>query len=211
MAMKDRFARALPLVLAHEGGFTRNPKDPGNWTGGKVGVGVLKGTKYGIAANTFPHLDIENLRVEDVGPIYRRNYWDAVKGDQLPAGVSYAVFDFAVNSGPRRAIMALQRAVGVADDGKIGPVTLAAIARRSPEDTITRICADRLAFMRRLSTWPTFGRGWLRRVEGVEREAIRMALAAAPIAPREPDLVPVEPAPAPSLSLWQRIRAWFGF
>jgi lysozyme family protein len=206
----SNFDKCLPIILKHEGGFSNIRSDPGNWTGGRVGVGELRGTNYGIASHAHPHLDIKNLTVQQAGVIYREQYWVPVKGDELPIGVDLAVFDFGVNSGPRRAAMALQRAVGVADDGAIGPITLAAVKRKSPEDIISRICSDRLSFMRRLSTWPTFGRGWQRRVEGVEREAIRMAMdaalhtvtAPAPVIPRTYPPLAVEPAPAAPVSGW---------
>jgi lysozyme family protein len=207
--MTDRFPRALELVLVHEGGYVDHPRDPG----GATNLGVTIGTLSGWLGRPATKAEVRALTVDAVAPIYRKNYWDAVRADDLPAGVDYCVFDFGVNSGPRRAIMALQRAVGVADDGRIGPITLAAAKRKSPEDIITRICSDRLSFMRRLSTWPTFGRGWQRRVEGVEREAIRMALAAAstpaPVIPRTYPPLTAVPAPAPSGGFWAWVRSWF--
>jgi lysozyme family protein len=200
------FARAFPLVIKHEGGYVDHPRDPG----GATNLGVTIGTLSGWLGRPATKAEVRALTIDAVAPIYRKNYWDAVKADDLPAGVNYCVFDFGVNSGPRRAIMALQRAVGVADDGAIGPITLAAVKRKSPEDIISRICSDRLSFMRRLSTWPTFGRGWQRRVEGVEREAIRMAMdaashtvtAPAPVITRTYPPLTVEPAPAAPVSGW---------
>ncbi|MBK3411478.1 putative peptidoglycan-binding domain-containing protein, partial [Methylobacterium ajmalii] len=104
--------------------------------------------------------------------------WDAVQGDALPAGLDYALFDFAVNSGPKRAVIGLQRALGIADDGRLGPVTLAALAGRDVPGLVNALCDGRLAFLRALSTWPRFGRGWGRRVEEVRAAAL--ALHAAP-------------------------------
>jgi lysozyme family protein len=202
------YQRALALVLEHEGGWSDHPADPG----GATMKGVTLATFRSFVPNATKD-DLRNISTYMLGKIYREGYWQKVRGDDLPAGVDYAVFDFAVNSGPRRAIMALQRAVGVADDGRIGPITLAAVKRKSPEDIITRICSDRLSFMRRLSTWPTFGRGWQRRVEGVEREAIRMALAAAstpaPVIPRTYPPLTVEPAPAPAMGFRAWVRSLF--
>jgi lysozyme family protein len=207
--MTDRFPRALELVLVHEGGYVDHPRDPG----GATNLGVTIGTLSGWLGRPATKAEVRALTVDAVAPIYRKNYWDAVRADDLPAGVDYCVFDFGVNSGPRRAIMALQRAVGVADDGRIGPITLAAVRRKSPEDIIARICSDRLSFMRRLSTWPTFGVGWQRRVEGVEREAVRMALTAAstpaPIVPRTYPPLTAEPAPAAPVGFWAWVRSWF--
>lgn len=200
----SNFSKCLALVLKHEGGLSMIRSDPGNWTGGRVGVGQLRGTKYGVAANTFPHLDIPNLTVAQAGDIYRERYWSAVRGDDLPLGVDMTTFDYAVNSGPARAIMALQRVVGVADDGKIGPITLAAINKAHPDTIIRKLCMERLSFLRRLSTWGTFGRGWSNRVAGVESEALKMAAVKAPVAP--PDVEPVSVQPKPSVLA--RIGGW---
>jgi lysozyme family protein len=206
--MSDRYLRVLPLVLAHEGGWSDHPKDPGGATMKGVTLATFRSYRPGATKE-----ELRNISDAMVAKIYRDGYWNKVRGDDLPSGVCYCVFDFAVNSGPRRAIMALQRAVNVADDGAIGPVTLAAIRRKHPEDIISRICSDRLAFMRRLSTWPTFGRGWQRRVEGVEREAVRMTLnvgtAPAPVIPRTYPPLTVELAPAPAMGFWAWVRSWF--
>ncbi len=146
--------------------------------------------------------EVRALTKATVAPIYRKNYWDAVRGDELPAGVDYCVFDFAVNSGKGRAVPSLQRAIGVADDGKIGPITLAAARAKDAGQTVERICADRLAFLKRLSTWPTFGKGWSSRVQGVRAEALALASVAVPtvpveVAPLPPPTAPPVFAPAP--------------
>jgi lysozyme family protein len=191
------FERALALVLVHEGGWADHPKDPG----GATNLGVTIGTLSDWLGRPATKAEVRALTKASVAPIYRRNYWNAVRGDELPAGVDYAVFDFAVNSGRGRAIPSLQRAIGVADDGKLGPITLAAAASKDAAQTIERICADRLAFLRRLSTWPTFGKGWSSRVEGVRAEALAMARVAVPTV--SVDAAPVPPvfppvfAPAP--------------
>jgi lysozyme family protein len=192
------FARALPLVLKHEGGYVDHPRDPG----GATNLGVTIGTLSGWLGRPATKAEVRALTVDAVAPIYRKNYWDAVRGDDLPSGVNYCVFDFGVNSGPRRAIMALQRALNVADDGIIGPVTLAAARTAGPERLVSRICSDRLAFMRRLSTWPTFGRGWQRRVEGVEREALRMIKDAPP---RLTMPSPTPPSGEPAGGFWSAL------
>jgi lysozyme family protein len=184
------FERALPLVLMHEGGYVDHPKDPG----GATNLGVTIGTLSSWLGRPATKADVKALTKATVAPIYRKNYWAAIRGDELPAGLDYAVFDFAVNSGPKRAAMALQRAVGVADDGVIGSVTLANIANRPVDATIERIMADRITFLRRLSTWPTFGKGWAARCDGVLTQALNMA-AKAPL-PVPP--VTVTPIPAPA-------------
>lgn len=186
------FERALPLVLKHEGGYSDHPKDPG----GATNLGVTIGTLSSWLGRPASKADVKALTRATVAPIYRKNYWAAIRGDELPAGLDYAVFDFAVNSGPKRAAMALQRAVGVADDGVIGSITLANVANRPVDATIERIMADRMTFLRRLSTWPTFGKGWTARCDGVLKEALAMA-AAAPL-PVPP--VTVAPLPAPAAS-----------
>lgn len=170
------FERALALALVHEGGYVDHPADPG----GATNLGVTIGTLSDWLGRPASKAEVRALTKAAVAPIYRKNYWDRVRGDELPAGVDYCVFDFAVNSGPGRAIPSLQRAIGVADDGKVGPVTLAAAREKLAAQTIERICADRLAFLKRLKTWGTFGKGWSRRVEGVRAEAIAMMKAEAP-------------------------------
>lgn len=169
--MKENFDKAFALTLAHEGGYVDHPDDPG----GATNLGITIGTLSKWLGRPATKKEVRALTPETVKPIYKAKYWDKIKGDQLPAGLDYAVYDFAVNSGPIRAAMALQRAVGVADDGNIGPVTLAAVAKHDTRYLIERFCTDRLSFLTRLTNWPVFGRGWRRRVLGVEKEALKMA------------------------------------
>lgn len=179
----------LAVTLPHEGGYTNDPRDPGNWTGGAVGVGELKGTNMGIAAHSFPNLDIKNLKQADVIPIYDRKYWRPVRGDDLPFGVDLAVFDYAVNSGVGRAPKELQRVLGVDADGQIGPITLKAAIMADGKATVQKLCVRRMSFLRGLRIWETFKRGWSRRVADVEAKAVAMWLARgaslAPAARRE--------------------------
>jgi lysozyme family protein len=160
----NSFENAFDRLMGHEGNFTDNPKDPGNWTGGKIGVGKLRGTKYGIAANTYPTLDIKNLTRDMTKAIYKRDFWDQVEGDKLPYGVAFQLFDFAVNSGCQTAIRYFQRALGVADDGVWGPRSVAAAKATSESDMIMGICSERLDFMTRCSGWADYGKGWARRI-----------------------------------------------
>lgn len=162
--MADKFDTFIRRILSHEGGYSADPKDPGNYTGGRVGVGQLKGTKFGIAANTYPTLDIKNLTWDTAAALYRRDFWDASKAGQLPPAVGYQLLDGAVNSGVRRATQWLQRAALVADDGIIGPATLAAIKAADPNDLVFRFIAERLEFMTGLSNWAAHGKGWARRI-----------------------------------------------
>lgn len=114
------------------------------------------------------------LGPQDVAPLYKKNYWDKIRGDDLPSGVDYACFDLAVNSGVGRAAKFLQQAVGVSADGVIGPATLDAVEKANPRDLATEICDLRLNFLQSLPTFATFGKGWSRRVSEVEESAFKM-------------------------------------
>lgn len=160
----DRFVDFIDRVLTHEGGWSEDPADPGNWTGGKPGVGELKGTKYGIAANTYPHLDIRNLTIDQAKAIYRRDFWQAARCDVLPPLVGFQLLDAAVNSGIGRASRWLQLAAGVTADGKIGPKTLGALQSMDPNDLCYLFLAERLDFLNDLSTFTRYGRGWTQRI-----------------------------------------------
>lgn len=179
------YDRALKLVLAHEGGYVDHPSDPG----GATNLGVTIGTLSAWLGRAATKAEVRALTAAKVAPIYRTRYWDVVCGDDLPAGLDYAVFDFAVNSGPARAAIALQRLVGVADDGRIGPITLKAVATRDAKALSGQLCDSRLVFLRGLSTWPTFGKGWSNRISGVRSVALSMAASPPPAAP-----APVAPA-----------------
>ena len=194
--MERNFAPALPLVLRHEGGYSNHPKDPGGATMKGVTLATFRRYKPGATV-----ADLKAISTEMLARIYRDGYWDKVRGDDLPAGVDYTVFDFAVNSGPGRAVKYLQGASGVPQDGQIGPVTLAAVAKQNPVSLINSICDARLAFLRRLDTWPTFRKGWSSRVAGVRKEALRMAevttpnpSVSKPFNPKTDDLVTTPPA-----------------
>lgn len=193
----NNFARALKAVLAHEGGYVDHPKDPG----GATNLGVTIGTLSAWLGRKASKGEVKALTVEAVKPIYRANYWDAIRGDDLPSGVDYAVFDFAVNSGPARAAIYLQNIVGTAPDGKIGPITVKAVAayvsRFGAAQLVNELCSQRLAFLQRLSTWPTFGKGWGRRVAEVRVEAMAMT-AAAPSKPVDHVAPSNPPTPVPS-------------
>lgn len=190
--MDRNFSRALKLVLAHEGGWADHPKDPGGAT--MKGVTIATFRRY-VKPNATKD-DLRRITDAQVATIYRRQYWDAIAGAELPDGVDYAVFDFAVNSGPGRAAKYLQAVLGVAQDGKIGPATVAAARSAGQASTIHSLCDKRLAFLKRLSTWPTFGKGWTKRVAGVRSEALNMlAPAASPF--DWPEEKPGAPIPRP--------------
>lgn len=176
-------SRSLEQIFGHEGGFSKIRSDPGNWTSGKVGVGKLLGTKYGIAANSYPHLDIPNLTLAKATEIYRRDYAAKVRFNDLPSGVDHAMLDYAINSGPSRAVKDIQREIGAADDGVMGPMTMAGVRAARPDVLINGLCDRRLRFLKGLSTWPTFGRGWTRRVKEVRAFALSIVGAAPPDVP----------------------------
>lgn len=161
----------LDRIFGHEQRLSLDPTDPGNWTGGTRGAGEIKGTMWGIAANTYPHLDIRNLTQDQAADIYLTDYLGPLKADHYADGVAYALLDFAVNSGVAQAKRSLQRAIGVKADGVVGPITLAALARYSEAQLVMLICAERLQFMTGLSNWPMHGRGWARRMAGNLRYA----------------------------------------
>jgi lysozyme family protein len=151
-------------VLSSEGGYTNHREDPGNWTKGYEGGGVLKGTKWGISAASYPDLDIVNLTREQAIAIYREDFWNRVGGDMLPTGFAFQALDAAVNHGIGNAVRWMQRAAGVADDGKIGPVTKAAIRAQNSFDLVFKFNAERLRFYTKLQKWNVFGKGWTNRV-----------------------------------------------
>lgn len=188
--MDRNFQRSLSLVLKSEGGFVNDPRDPG----GATNKGVTLST---FRAYVDPKGTVDSLKkITDaqVSTVYRRQYWDAVHGAELPDGVDYAVFDFAVNSAPDRAKKYLQAVVGVAQDGRIGPETLAAVKAKFPAAVINPLCDKRLAFLKGLKTWPTFGKGWERRVASVRSEALNMSTG--PVPTQIPAPTPTETPPA---------------
>ncbi len=167
------FARAVAFVLTHEGGYVDDPHDPG----GATNMGITLGTLAKWRGRPVTKAEVRALTRDEAIRIYRARYWDAIKGDQLPAGVDYAVFDPCVNSGPRRAAEWLQTSAGVTADGAIGPKTLAAVNSLHPRALINEISARRLGFLQGLPTWWRFGKGWSRRVEEVRRDALSFITA----------------------------------
>lgn len=168
--MKSNFDKAIVALLISEGGFVNNPKDPG----GMTNLGVTKTVWEGWTGHDATETTMRNLSTSDVTPLYRKKYWDAVQGDNLPAGLDYCVFDTAVNSGAGRSIKLLQRSIGVTEDGAIGPNTLAAILVADVGQLIDKYCAARQDFLQSLATFDTFGKGWTRRVSEVNLKAKEM-------------------------------------
>lgn len=171
--MKQNFERCLALVLVHEGGWADHPRDPGGATMRGVTLATFR-QHYGADRTKD---DLRRITDAQLSRIYRVGYWNKVGCDRLANGVDFAVFDFAVNSGPSRARSYLLKSIG-------GPDT----------ETINRLCDRRMAFLRGLKTWPTFGKGWTTRVESVRREALRMASGPAGTkTAAKPQTAPVKP------------------
>ena len=164
--MKDNFDECLKMLLHHEGGYVNHPKDPG----GETNLGVTKRVyeKWGGTK------DMKDLTVEDVAPIYKKEYWDRCKCDDLESGVDWAVFDWAVNSGTGRAAKAIQKICGAAQDGAIGPKTLALIGKQNTQYVVEEFGKIRQDFYESLKTFDTFGKGWTRRNKETTDKALEM-------------------------------------
>ena len=149
------FDAAFDVLVKHEGDFSAHKSDPGGQT--RYGITEAVARRVGYRG------DMRELPLDLAKRIYREDYWNAVRAEQLPPAVRYAVFDAAVNSGPAQSVRWLQRALGVTDDGVIGPQTLSAANQANPDALRARLVAQRLRFMTNLDTFGTFGRGWTRR------------------------------------------------
>ena len=177
----DNSDAAIRMILAHEGGYVNDPKDPGGPT--NKGITIATFRRYIKRSGTVD--DLQALTIAQAVTVYKRQYWDAVRADSLPAGVDYAVADFAVNSGPSRAAKYLQNIIGADQDGHVGPDTIAAAQTMDAPQIINRLCDDRLLFMQRIhggQLWERFGGGWSNRVADVRRVSLVWADA-----PRRPE------------------------
>lgn len=168
--MKDNFETCLALVLKSEGGFTNNPKDPG----GVTNLGVTKATYESYVGRAVDEDDMKGLTPDTVAPLYKSMYWDKVRGDDMPSGVDYALFDLAVNSGPRQATKFIQNIASVPADGLMGDRTVQQVNTLDPAETVAKLCNERLQFLQQLNTWNTFGKGWSNRVALVQKTALKM-------------------------------------
>jgi lysozyme family protein len=158
------FETTFSRTIGHEGKFQANPKDRGNWTSGKEGVGELKGTKWGLAAMTYPHLDIASITLEQAKEIYYNDWWLKLKMERWPNVMKYQMFDAAFNHGTGRANQFIQFAARVKDDGVIGPATIKAVNMTDPNDLVLRFLAKRLRYFTEVKTWAEFSKGWSLRV-----------------------------------------------
>lgn len=153
------FARAITHLLQVEGGYSNNPNDPGGET------------NRGISKRAYPNVDIRALTEQEAVLLYSRDYWEPLHGDSLPDAVSFALLDFAVNSGVGEAVRALQRALYLAVDGIMGTQTIAA-ATRNPPDTVVALSVERMLLLTGLKEWPGYGRGWTKRVIDTAMQAV---------------------------------------
>lgn len=173
--MRGNFDASFRQMLRHEGGFVNHPRDPG----GMTNLGVTRAVYEQWLGRHVSEAEMRALTPSQVEPLYRERYWKAVRADDLPPGLDYAVFDCAVNSGPGRAARLAQKLVGATQDGAVGPKTLAKIEAIAERDGLASLiedyCDERLAFLQSLSHWATFGRGWTKRVNEVRNTALDMA------------------------------------
>ena len=175
----DYCAESIARVLASEGGYVNHPSDPGGPT--NFGITIADYRRYVKPDATAA--DVRAMRVEEAKAIYREKYWRAMRCNELPAGVDYCAFDYAVNSGTGRVPKVLQRILAVGVTGRLDDATLAAAKRCEPRALIQAICDERLRFLQGLKTWPVFGKGWSRRVGEVRASALGFADKAAGRAP----------------------------
>ena len=182
---RSRFDICLDEVLRQEGGYADHPSDPG----GATNMGITRKTlaRWRLVSPwwNLPKSAVMDLQRPEAAKIYRASYWDRIQAGQLPDGLDLALFDFAVNSGPDRAVRTLQAELDVAADGQVGPLTLGAVetyaAKKGLGALIGALCDRRQAFLNRLPTFATFGRGWTNRVVSVRKAALAMAGTAAPV------------------------------
>ena len=161
----------MEMLLKHEGGYVKHPSA----LGGLTNMVITKRTYDEFHGTTIDEEGMRDLTMEDVTPIYHRNYWERCRCQDLPSGVDWAVMDACVNHGTGRAAKFLQKAVMVNQDGAIGPLTLMAVGEAEPAEIINRLAVYRDAFYRSLSTFETFGRGWIRRNDETREQALEMA------------------------------------
>src|SRR3954454_5439950 len=173
------YPKSIRRLLASEGGYVNHPSDPGGPTNFGITLGDYR--KYVKADATAA--DVRAMRVEEAQAIYREKYWGAIRCDELPAGVDYCAFDYAVNSGTGRVPKVLQRVLGIGVSGRMDDATLAAVKKHEPRALIEAICDERLRFLQGLKTWGVFGAGWSKRVGEVRAAALALAEKTAGRAP----------------------------
>lgn len=168
--MKENFDVCLTMLLKHEGGYVNHPKDPG----GETNLGVTRAVYEQHLGRQVMEGEMKTLTISNVAPIYKEMYWDKLKGDMLPSGLDWALFDWGVNSGTGRAAKAIQKIVGCKADGAIGPMTLQAIQLYGVDELVEKLYKVRQDFYESLSTFDTFGKGWSRRNKETLDKALQM-------------------------------------
>ena len=170
--MKSNWDRSFQLLLKSEGGYVDHPSDPG----GRTNLGVTQAVWENWVGRSSNEKEMRSLTADMVEPLYKKKYWDACKCDELPNGLDYLVFDFAVNAGVGRSIKTLQTSVGATPDGAIGAKTLQAVMVCSKDQLINKFSDEKLKFYQSLPTFATFGRGWTNRVAHVKTDASQMTV-----------------------------------
>jgi len=169
--MQSNFDQCLEWLLEHEGGYVNHPKDPG----GETNLGVTKKVYQNWCTEQDVFMkDMKDLTFDDVKPIYKNNYWDRVKGDDLPGGIDWSMFDWAVNSGSATPARTLQSILGVTSDGVIGPITIDALDGKNISNIISRIYIKRQVFYESLNSFDTFGAGWSKRNQHTRDQALTL-------------------------------------
>ena len=168
--MQSNWDESFRLLLQSEGGFSNLSQDPG----GMTNLGVTKATWENWIGRQSDEAEMRSLTPQKVEPLYKKKYWDAVRGDELDAGIAYILFDFAVNAGVGRSIKTLQTCLGVPADGGFGPITMAAVKSVEPLELIKRFTYAKEEFYRSLPTFEVFGDGWLNRLADVKHNATLM-------------------------------------
>jgi lysozyme family protein len=176
--MRSNYDKCFELVIKSEGGFTNDQRDKGNHLpDGREGCTMLGCTQANwenYIGKKVTQEEMKQLRPDDVKPLYKRDYFDAVKGDELPIGVDYAAFDFAINAGPNASRKLIQTALGVTADGVFGPATLNAIQKVDGEELLKKFTEAKIKFYQNLSNFNVYGVGWLKRCGDVQLIALKM-------------------------------------
>ena len=176
--MIENFEQSFNLVIKSEGGFTNDQRDSGNHLPdgrqGSTMLGCTQANWEAYVGHQVTQDDMKKLTKDDVKPLYKKNYWDAVMGDSLPSGLDYAAFDFAINAGSNASRKMVQIAVGVNNDGIFGPATLKAIQNADAKDVLGKFTSAKIKFYQSLSNFDVYGKGWLKRCADVQQIANEM-------------------------------------
>lgn len=176
---QEPFITCLAFTLKYEGGYVDHPADPG----GATNLGVTRATLAKWRGRPVTKAEVKALSRAEAGEIYRRYFWNPCGGPSLPAGVDAVMFDWAVHSGPSRAVRALHKVLKIEQAATPGAALRSALTKADPLATIRLLCAERRRFLARLKGFAVFGRGWSRRVDALEKTALALARAAAKPSP----------------------------